>query len=386
MIILIVQITMFRRKTFWTTSIIAVFMSLGAMAQGVEVALQPLPFDKTESMVFGATKLVNGWCHDGIHPDSADFKADDGKQFRTIVKGDRAVVFRLDNSGERKDQLFAYSWSSYKPSVTNELRSGPVSPLISSAGQGHSYYLFPKYHEMLEDSLAMYGPIWLYQTRGVNKAGAFQNAKLSLVQLSANNYWIRVTEYLNDTIVHQDEIRRGRVYKEMYHEGDTLSLSSSYFRIDSIRKDLSSVMLTPVTIEPKTVHVSDDILAMLRPLFKKRKYMLIDFGGSAFYKKTLNALDQAGRKVSKAMSVVITNPNSTLDEYRDVPVERFHEKGIAIQVIDDRQQVQKLWSQLKVTQPTTYVLINKKGEIIFNVKGEKRLMRELKDFCHSVFK
>ena len=86
------------------------------------------------------------------------------------------------------------------------------------------------------------------------------------------------------------------------------------------------------------------------------------------------------------MSVVITNPNSTLDEYRDVPVERFHEKGIAIQVIDDRQQVQKLWSQLKVTQPTTYVLINKKGEIIFNVKGEKRLMRELKDFCHSVFK
>ena len=361
-------------------------LPLGVCAQGVEVSLQPLPFEKTETIVFGATKLVNGWCHDGIHPDSADFKADDGKLFRTIVKGERATVFRLNSSGERKDQLFAFSLSNYKPSVTNEVRSGPVSPLIAPAGQGYGYYLFPKFHEMLEDSLAVFGPIWLYQTRGVNKTGVFQNAKFSFVQLSAYKHWISVTEYLNDTIVHQDEIRRGKVYKEMYHEGDTLSVSNSYFRIDSIRQDLSSVMLSPVTNEPKTVIVSDDVLAMLRPLFKKRKYMLIDFGGPAFYKKTLNALDQAGRKESKAMSVVIAYHNSTLDEYKEVPVERFHEKGIAIQVIDDRQRVQKLWSQMKVTQPTTYVLINNKGNIIFNVKGEKRLMRELKDFCYSAIK
>lgn len=364
------------KQIFWATAIVAVFTSQSAMAQSVEVPLTPLPFDKTETMVFGATKLVKGWCHDGIHPDSADFKADDGQLFRTITTGNRATVFRLSGSGKRIDQLFAFSLS-HKPSMSDEVRSGPASPLIEPAGEGHGYYLFSKLHEMLADSLAAYGPMWLYQTRGVNKTGVFQHAKLSLVQLSASKRWISVTEYANDTIVHQDEIRRGRAYKERYHEGDTMSVSNSYFRIDNIRKDLSSVVLTPVTIEPKTVCVPDDMLAMLRPLFKKRKYVLIDFGGPANYQKTLNALEQAGRKTCKATSVAIICPNPTLDEHRTVPVERFSEKGIAVQVIGDRQRVQELWSQLSVTQPTTYVLINKKGNIIFQVKGEKRLMREL---------
>ncbi|TWF40643.1 thiol-disulfide isomerase/thioredoxin [Chitinophaga polysaccharea] len=171
---------------------------------------------------------------------------------------------------------------------------------------------------------------------------------------------------------HQNKIIKNVCYKDEYKIGDTFSVSSKLYRIDSIDHNWQYAYLHRLKDSLQPIQLSPNSLKILAPYFKNpSNQLVVDFWGTwcnPCIEKlpALKALHNQTRDKFNFLSICVDKPERT-DKAKDIFLKNKIEWP---QVFADMSKYKNtIIGELDITHYPTYMIINKKGEIIFSGYG-----------------
>lgn len=360
-------------KLFLLFEFILLSYNFDVNAQSLKIKLMiPQTFKDCIDLECSSTEYIRGWCHDGINPDSADFRTRDGKVYRVISKDHSTSVYAIADSCKKENLLLSFSNSRKIESI----RDSPAFCLIRNdafLGLG-DYYLFP-YPLQVPEKLKMFESIWLCQTLSSNRTGSYHGNVFSVLVDPKGECQIGVID--NTKKRHADEIYDGIKYQSEYHVGDTLFLEGKYYKISSIEDNFSSILLMPIHVIPNMENLPFEVFHKISPFLKKNKLLLIDVWGT-WCQPCIQALPNLENIRKENVDWL-----SVLSICQDMPKNKkrasdlFRKDKIKVPLIDNVIPSGNVTEILKIKAYPTYIVVNMRGEIVFKIAGEKMLQQRI---------
>lgn len=183
---------------------------------------------------------------------------------------------------------------------------------------------------------------------------------------------------------HRDCYREGRLYKNTYRIGDTISLEGSFVRVDSVGSKWKWLYFT--SIEQPTVHrIPDDLLQRFKPYFAEgTSYSLLDFWGTwckpciAGFPK-MKILYQRIRSRCNLLGICYDGAGNQ-EKMQQILAEKevdWHS------LLDEQSDTSSIVSRLGISHFPTYLLINAQGEILwmdYGIQGFTTLEQMIRFF------
>lgn len=346
--------------------IIVILFALPLLTCGQSVKLtllKPQHLWDCKFIVFHSCDYVKGWSNNGITPDSLDFQAAKGWNFRSIKDGEFVKVYRLKELNQR-DTCPVFSFPYYeKPHKTNKRNS---SPLIENKSNKDEFFLCHNYF-VPKDSLRKYISIWPSRTSGPLRMAIVGSDTLSFALSNKEPMFV----VCGPEGYHRTERKNGILYKRDYHLSDTVYLNQQHYRIEDIDSSYTTITLLPVKVEAlsDTIKANPLVTTAISNLFKEKKYILIDCWATWCNPciKSLPQLLEICEHESDWLSFV-----SVCQDLKDKSEKAnliWKENHMTIPLIDDFINGHSITKLLEIKFFPSYILMDKDGNILFQKEG-----------------
>lgn len=207
---------------------------------------------------------------------------------------------------------------------------------------------------------------------GFSKVGQYGEDKIYVSKrMSFNKPEFRI--YKQGKYPHEDKVDNNIRYKEKYSVQDTIFIDNKFMRIDSVDATFSMVYLTPVHDIVSVQYISTDLRKDLEKYFtESSNYLVIDFWGTwcapcVAAMPKIKAIFEDVKEVSSFVGVCFDKP----DKF-DLAKEILRKNSIKWPQIyvDMNKQMGSIISEMQVSTFPTYIIIDRKGRIIFRDSSE----------------
>ncbi len=201
------------------------------------------------------------------------------------------------------------------------------------------------------------------------RAAEFGNAGIYIYK---QNYSSNGKRFINIRIkengkFQQQKIMGGLHYKEIYKLSDTLIINKKLYKVDSFRPNWQYIYLYPLNEKAEEIQLSGKYLKQIDPYFTKFKdYMVIDFWGTwcgpcIEKMPELKALYEKAKRKFDFLSICVDKPENKAKSKEILTKNKIKWP----QLFNDMNDADNLAHNLSVTNFPFYMIIDKKGKIIF---------------------
>lgn len=207
---------------------------------------------------------------------------------------------------------------------------------------------------------------------GFNKVGHYgEDIVYVSKRMSFNKPEFRI--YKEGNYPHEDKVANNIRYKEKYSVHDTIFIDNKFMRIDSVDTNFSMVYLTKINDTTSVQYISVDLQKELSKYFSKSsKYLIIDFWGTwcapcVASMPKMKVIFEDVKEVSSFVGVCFDKADKFDLAKEILNNNKIHWPQI---YIDMSQQEGSIISEMHVSTFPTYIIIDRKGRIVFRDSSE----------------